>query len=166
MRIALGTDHAGYKLKEHIKQYLIGKGHEVKDFGTYSAEPCDYPDFVYPAALATATGECDRTIVLGGSGNGEAIVANKVRGIRCVICRGEEGARLGRAHNDANTLSLGARAVPAELALKIIDVWLTTPFDGGRHAQRVQKITALDKCSLEPLPTEKSQGMPAHLLVD
>ncbi len=166
MRIALGTDHAGYELKERIKQYLIEEGHEVKDFGTYSAEPCDYPDFVYPAALATAKGECDRTIVLGGSGNGEAIVANKVRGIRCVICRGEVGARLGRAHNDANAISLGARAVPAELAMKIIDVWLTTPFDGGRHTRRVQKITALDKCSLEPLPVDESQGVPAHLLTD
>ena len=163
MKIALGTDHAGYELKEKIKQHLIEEGHEVKDFGTYSAEPCDYPDFIYPAALATATGECDRTIVLGGSGNGEAIVANKVRGIRCVICKGEQGARLGRAHNDANALSLGARAVTAELALKIVDVWLTTPFDVGRHARRVQKIAALDKCSLEPLPTEKSEGVPAPL---
>jgi ribose 5-phosphate isomerase B len=156
MKIALGTDHAGYELKEQIKQYLVEKGHEVKDFGTYSAQSCDYPDFVYPAALSVALGECDRAIVLGGSGNGEAIVANKVRGIRCVLCRGEVGARLGRAHNDANALSLGARAVPAELARKIIDVWLTTPFDGGRHARRVQKIAALDKCSLEPLPAQSS----------
>ena len=163
MKIALGTDHAGYELKERIKQHLIENGHEVEDFGTYSAEPCDYPDFVYPAALATATGECDRAIVLGGSGNGEAIVANKVRGIRCVLCWGEEGARLGRAHNDANAISLGARAVPAELALKMIDVWLTTPFDGGRHARRVQKIAALDKCSLEPLPAQEAQGVPASL---
>jgi ribose 5-phosphate isomerase B len=166
MKVALGTDHAGYELKEQIKQYLVGKGHEVKDFGTYSAQPCDYPDFVYPAALATATGACDRTIVLGGSGNGEAIVANKVRGIRCVICKGEQGARLGRAHNDANALSLGARAVSVERALKIIDVWLTTPFDAGRHARRVQKITALDKCSLEPLPAEKRESVPASRGVD
>ncbi len=166
MKIALGTDHAGYELKERIKQHLIAKGHEVRDFGTYSAETCDYPDFVYPAALATATGECDRTIVLGGSGNGETIVANKVRGVRCAVCWNEELARLSRAHNDANAISLGARAVPAELALKIIDVWLTTPFDGGRHARRVQKITALDKCSLEPLPVKESEGVPAHLLAD
>jgi ribose 5-phosphate isomerase B len=166
MKIALGTDHAGYELKERIKQHLIENGHEVKDFGTYSAEPCDYPDFIYPAALATAKGECDRAIVIGGSGNGENIVANKVRGIRCVLCRGEEGARLGRAHNDANAISLGARAVPVERALKIIDVWLTTPFDAGRHALRVQKITALDKCSLEPLPAQAAQGVPARILVD
>ncbi len=166
MKIALGTDHAGYELKEHVKQYLVEHGHEVKDFGTFSAEPCDYPDFIYPAALATATGVCDRTIVFGGSGNGEAIVANKVRGIRCVICKGEVGARLGRAHNDANALSLGDRAVPPELALKIIDVWLTTPFDAGRHARRVQKITALDKCALEPLPAEKPESVAAPLGAD
>lgn len=163
MKIALGTDHAGYELKECIKQHLIEIGHEVKDFGTYSAEPCDYPDFVYPAALATATGACDRTIVLGGSGNGEAIVANKVHGIRCVICKGETGARLGRAHNDANALSLGARAMTPELAMKIVDVWLTTPFDAGRHSRRVQKIAALDKCSLEPLPAgEMGYGAETH----
>ncbi len=179
MKIALGTDHAGYELKEHIKQYLIEKGHEVKDFGTYSAEPCDYPDFVYPAALATATGACDRTIVLGASGNGETIVANKVRGIRCAICWSEETAKLSRAHNDANAMSIGARLVPAELALKMIDVWLTTPFDGGRHARRVRKITALDQCSLEPLPAQEgdpkrdasrlgtqAQGVPAGLRAD
>jgi ribose 5-phosphate isomerase B len=166
MKIALGTDHAGYELKERIKQYLLEQGHEVEDFGTYSAEPCDYPDFVYPAALAAATGECDRAIVLGASGNGEAIVANKVRGIRCTLCWSEDIARLGRAHNDANALSLGARAVPPELALKIIEVWLTTPFDAGRHARRVQKIAALDKCSLEPLPAQKPEGAPAPILAD
>jgi ribose 5-phosphate isomerase B len=166
MRIALGTDHAGYELKERVKQYLVEKGHDVEDFGAYSAEPCDYPDFVYPAALAAATGECDRAIVLGASGNGEAIVANKVRGIRCAVCWSEEIARLSRAHNDANAISLGARAVFPDLALKIIDVWLTTPFDRGRHARRVQKITALDKCSLEPLPAEESETVPTHLAVD
>ena len=124
MKIALGTDHAGYELKERIKQYLIEKGHEVKDFGTYSAESCDYPDFIYPAALAVAKGECDRAIVMGGSGNGETIVANKVRGIRCAICWSEEGARLSRAHNDANAISIGAWTVSPELALKMIDIWL------------------------------------------
>ncbi len=160
MKIALGTDHAGYEHKERIKQYLVAQGHEVKDFGTYSAEPCDYPDFVYPAALAVARGECERAIVLGGSGNGEAIVANKVRGIRCVICRTERGARVSRAHNDANALSLGARVVSVEEALQIIEVWLTAPFDGGRHTRRIQKITALDKCSLDPLPAESS-ALPA-----
>ena len=153
MKIALGTDHAGYGLKERIKQHLIQEGHEVNDFGTYSDEPCDYPDFVYPAALAAAQGECDRAIVIGGSGNGENIVANKVRGVRCAVCWNEELARLSRAHNDANVMSIGARTVSADLALKMVDVWLATPFDGGRHVRRLEKVAALDRCSLEPLAT-------------
>ncbi|MCL5283083.1 MAG: ribose 5-phosphate isomerase B [Planctomycetes bacterium] len=156
MKIALGTDHAGYELKERIKQYLAEKGHEVKDCGTYSAESCDYPDFIYPAALAVGRGECDRAVVMGGSGNGETIVANKVRGVRCAVCWNEELARLSRAHNDANAISIGARMIPVELALKMLDIWLTTPFDGGRHARRVQKITALDTCSLKSLPGKKT----------
>ncbi len=155
MKIALGTDHAGYELKERIKAHLIEKGHEVKDFGTNSTESCDYPDFIYPAALSVAKGECDRAIVMGGSGNGETIVANKVRGIRCAICWSEEGARLSRAHNDANAISIGAWTVSPELAFKMIDIWIATPFDGGRHARRVQKIAALDKCSLEPFPAKR-----------
>jgi len=155
MRVALGTDHAGYEYKERIKRYLVEKDHEVKDFGTYSAEACDYPDFIYPAALAVAKGECDRAIVMGGSGNGETIVANKVRGIRCAVCWTKEGARLNRAHNDANAMSIGARTVPIELALEMIDIWLITPFDGGRHTRRVQKITELDKCSLAPFTPKK-----------
>ncbi len=120
----------------------------MKDFGTFSAEACDYPDFIHPAALAVGRGECERAIVLGGSGNGEAITANKVHGIRCALCWNEELARLSRAHNDANALSIGARMVPLELALKMIDVWLATPFDGGRHARRIEKLAALDKCSV------------------
>ena len=148
MKIALGTDHAGYEYKERIKTYLIEKGYEVVDFGTYSAESCDYPDFIYPAALAVARGECDRAIVMGGSGNGETIVANKVRGVRCAVCWNEELARLSRAHNDANAMSIGARTVSIEMALKMIDIWFKTPFDGGRHAHRVARITELDKCSL------------------
>jgi len=156
MKIALGTDHAGYEYKERIKQYLAEKGHEVKDFGTYSPDACDYPDFIYPAALSVAKGECNRAIVMGGSGNGETIVANKVRGIRCAVCWSEEGARLSRAHNDANAMSIGARTVSIDLALKMIDIWLTTPFDGGRHARRIQKITKLDKCSTAPFPPRKT----------
>jgi len=145
MKIALGTDHAGYEYKERIKQHLTEQGHEVADFGTDSARSCDYPDFIYPAALAVSEGRCDRAIVLGGSGNGETIVANKVRGIRCAVCWNEELARLSRAHNDANVISIGARMVPLEMALKMIDIWLTTPFDGGRHAQRIGKIAALEE---------------------
>jgi len=155
MKIALGTDHAGYEYKERIKKHLVEQGHEVKDFGTFSAEACDYPDFIYPAALAVAKGECDRAIVMGGSGNGETIVANKVRGVRCAVCWNEELARLSRAHNDANVISIGARMISIDLALKMIDIWLAAPFDGGRHARRVQKIAELDKCSPAPVPPRK-----------
>ncbi len=163
MKIALGTDHAGYGLKERIKQHLIQEGHEVNDFGTYSDEPCDYPDFVYPAALAVAQGECDRAIVIGGSGNGENIVANKVRGVRCAVCWNEELARLSRAHNDANVISIGARTVSTDVALKMVDVWLATPFDGGRHVRRLQKVAALDRCSLEPLATSNLMSFDEQL---
>ncbi|MBN1510098.1 MAG: ribose 5-phosphate isomerase B [Sedimentisphaerales bacterium] len=145
MKIALGTDHAGYEYKERIKQYLTEHGHEVKDFGTDSSESCDYPDFVYPAALAVAQDECDRAIVLGGSGNGETMAANKVPGVRCAVCWSEEIARLSRAHNDANVMSIGARFVSIELVFKMLDIWLTTPFDGGRHLRRINKIADLEK---------------------
>lgn len=148
MKIALGTDHAGYEYKERIKKHLVEKGHEVVDFGTDSTEACDYPDFIYPAARAVGTGQCDRAIVMGGSGNGETIVANKVRGVRCAVVWNEELARLSRAHNDANVISIGARMVSLELALRMIDIWLATPFEGGRHAQRVGKIAELDRCAL------------------
>ena len=144
MKIALGTDHAGYEYKQRIKHYLTEQGHEVEDFGTHSDKPCDYPDFIYPAAEAVAQGNCDRAIVLGGSGNGETIVANKVRGIRCAVCWNEELARLSRAHNDANVMSIGARTVSTEMALKMVAVWLATPFDGGRHAERIRKIAEIE----------------------
>ena len=156
MKIALGTDHAGYEYKERIKEYLLEQGHEVRDFGTDSAEKCDYPDFIYPAALAVGTGECDRAIVLGGSGNGEAIVANKVRGVRCAVCWNEKGARLSRAHNDANVMSVGARMVSLVQALEMIEIWLATPFDGGRHARRVEKIAEIDRCALEGIQSKKA----------
>jgi ribose 5-phosphate isomerase B len=154
MKIALGTDHAGYEYKERIKKYLAEKGYEVKDFGTYSSEACDYPDFIYPAALAVSRGECDRAIVMGGSGNGETMVANKVPGVRCAVCWTEEIARLSRAHNDANVMSIGARFVSIELVFKMLDVWLTTPFDGGRHAKRVEKMMALET---QPAPGGATQ---------
>ena len=110
------------------------------DFGTHSTDPVDYPGFIRPVAEAVARGEFARGIVLGGSGNGEAIVANRVRGVRCTVCWSVESARLARAHNDSNLLSLGARLIPSEEALAILDIWLTTPFDGGRHAQRIAQI--------------------------
>jgi ribose 5-phosphate isomerase B len=140
MKIALASDHAGFEYKEQIKNLLKQLGHEVRDFGTNSNERVDYPKFIRPAAEAVARGECDRGIVLGGSGNGEAIVANKVRGVRCALCWNEESAGLSRQHNDANVLSLGQRLIPLETALKIVQVWLTTPFEGGRHEARIRSI--------------------------
>lgn len=140
LKIALGSDHAGFAYKEKIKALLPSLGHEVRDFGTFSADPVDYPLFIRPAAEAVARGECDRGIVLGGSGNGEAMVANKVHGVRCALCWSLETARLARAHNDSNVLSLGERMIPEDLALEIVKVWLVTPFDGGRHIRRIAEI--------------------------
>jgi ribose 5-phosphate isomerase B len=140
MRIALATDHAGFPLKGPITAHLRARGHEVVDFGTDMPDPCDYPRFMRPAAEAVAAGSCARAIVLGGSGNGEAIVANRVAGVRCAYCFSVETAQLGRAHNDANAIALGARLVSAELALAIVDAWLDTPFEGGRHQRRIEMI--------------------------
>jgi ribose 5-phosphate isomerase B len=140
MKIAIGSDHAGFRYKELIKAYLAEKGHEVRDFGTDSEEACDYPARIRPVAEAVVRGECERGIVLGGSGNGEAIVANRLRGIRCVVCWDVTSARLGRAHNDANLISIGQRMVDTETALAIVETWLTTAFDGGRHARRIKQI--------------------------
>lgn len=140
MKISLGSDHAGFRYKEKIKELLYSLGDEVVDFGTSSEEPVDYPKFIRPAAEAVARGECQRGIVLGGSGNGEAMAANKVRGIRCALCWNEETARLSRQHNDANVLSLGERVISEEMALRIVRVWLTTDFEGGRHAKRIAQL--------------------------
>jgi ribose 5-phosphate isomerase B len=140
--IAIGSDHAGFKYKEAIKAMLIAEGHTVRDFGTDSDAPVDYPDFCRPVAEAIAHGEVDRGIVLGGSGNGEAMVANRVRGVRCGLCWNEQVAIWNRSHNDANCLSLGERTISEAEALAIVRVWLKTPFEGGRHIRRVQKIDA------------------------
>jgi ribose 5-phosphate isomerase B len=140
MKIAIASDHAGFKYKEQIKTVLIEQGHEVRDLGTHSTESCDYPDFIRPAAEAVAAGKAERGIVLGRSGNGEAMVANKVRGIRCALCWDLRSARLSREHNDANVLSLGEEMVSIHQALEIVDLWLTTPFAGGRHQRRIDKI--------------------------
>ena len=140
--IAMGCDHAGYAYKEKIKAYLRAKGIEVKDFGTDSAESCDYPDYVRPAAQAVAQGRCTLGIVLGGSGNGEAMAANKVSGIRCAVCWNVETARLARQHNDANVISIGQRMVGEELAIAIVEAWLAARFEGGRHVARIEKIEA------------------------
>ena len=145
MRIAIATDHAGFPLKGPIIEWVTALGHEIVDFGTDSEERCDYPDFVAPAARAVASGDCDYAIVLGGSGTGEAIVANKVAGVRCVEAADPVTARLGREHNDCNVLSMGARIVGLAVAKACVEEFLAAGFDGGRHAVRVEKIAAIDR---------------------
>jgi ribose 5-phosphate isomerase B len=140
MKIAIGSDHAGFQYKEQIKEFLRTLGHDVTDFGTDSEEPVDYPLFCRPVALAVARGEFDRGIVLGGSGNGEAMTANRVKGVRCALCWNTESARLGRLHNDANVISLGQRMMSEVEALEIVRVWLNTEFEGGRHMRRIQML--------------------------
>ncbi|MEP7086290.1 MAG: ribose 5-phosphate isomerase B [Gemmatimonadota bacterium] len=140
MRIAIGSDHAGFHHKARIIDILTRWGHEVEDFGTNSSESVDYPKYIRPVALAVAAGNYERGIVLGGSGNGEAIVANRVPCIRCTLCWNVESARYARLHNDANVLSIGERLVPAEDLESILKVWIETPFEGGRHQRRIDQI--------------------------
>ena len=142
MKIAIGSDHAGFDYKEKLKTYLAEQGHTVVDFGTYSSDAADYPLFIRPTAEAVANGECERGIVLGGSGNGEAIVANRVKGVRCALCWNVESARLGRQHNNANVISIGQRMVTFDTAREIVRTWLETPFEGGRHQRRIDMIDA------------------------
>ena len=137
---ALGTDHAGFRYKEVIKDYLLSEGHEVKDFGTFSEDSVDYPTFIKPAARAVGEGKCDYGIVLGGSGNGEAMAANKIVGVRCALCWNEESARKAKEHNDANVISLGQRMISEETAINIIKEWLGAEFEGGRHTQRIAML--------------------------
>ena len=140
MKIAIGSDHAGYEYKEMLIRELEAVGHEVRDFGTDSNESVDYPLFVRPTAESVASGEADRGIVLGGSGNGEAMVANRIRGVRCALCWNADSASLARLHNDANMISLGQRMIDEETAREILHVWLETPFEGGRHVARIEMI--------------------------
>ncbi|HET7470912.1 MAG TPA: ribose 5-phosphate isomerase B [Gemmatimonadales bacterium] len=140
MRIAIGADHAGFRYKERLRRELAVLGHQLTDFGTASEEPVDYPLIVRPVAEAVAAGSFERGIVLGGSGNGEAIVANRVRGVRCTVCWNVESARLARQHNDANVLSLGQRLIAEDALLPIVSTWLVTPFEGGRHLRRIALI--------------------------
>ncbi len=140
MKIAVASDHAGFDYKEQVRRMLASEGHEVLDFGTFSEEPVDYPAYIRPAAEAVARRECDRGVVLGGSGNGEAIVANRVRGVRCALCWDARSAEMARRHNDANMIAMGQRMISLEAALEIVRIWLTTPFDGGRHISRIRQI--------------------------
>lgn len=142
MKIAIGSDHAGYRYKQAIIEHLRQAGHEVADYGTHSEESTDYPKYIRPVAEAVAAGEFERGIVLGGSGNGEAIAANRVKGIRCGLCWNLESARLTRQHNDANVLSIGERMMDLETALQIVDLFISTPFEGGRHLARIQQLDA------------------------
>ncbi|HEX7121947.1 MAG TPA: ribose 5-phosphate isomerase B [Gemmatimonadaceae bacterium] len=142
MRIAIASDHAGFRYKTMLIDWLRQRGHDVVDFGTQSEASVDYPDFIRPAAAAVANRQCERGIVLGGSGNGEAMAANRLKGVRCALCWNVESARLARSHNDANMLSLGQRLIDEDTARAIVETWLTTPFEGGRHERRIAKLDA------------------------
>jgi ribose 5-phosphate isomerase B len=157
MKIAIGSDHAGFRYKEKIKMFLQELGHTVKDFGTFSDEPVDYPLYIRPVAEAVGKGTCERGIILGGSGNGEAIVANRIPGIRCTLCWNVESALMARKHNDSNMLSLGERMIPEKDVLEIVKTWLDTPFDGGRHLQRIRQIDSRTEAEVrKDVPTEPS----------
>lgn len=145
MKIALACDHGGFDLKEVVKQHLVSKGYEVEDFGTYSKESCDYPDYAKKAAYAVAKGECERGILICGTGIGVSIVANKVNGIRCALVHDLFSAKATRQHNDTNMLAMGARVIGEGLALEIVDTWLTEEYEGGRHDLRIEKMMAIEK---------------------
>jgi ribose 5-phosphate isomerase B len=148
MRIAMGADHAGFPLKEELKGFLESEGHEVIDVGTDSTEPVDYPAFCAAVARTVADGQAERGIVLGGSGQGEQIVANKIDGIRASLCHDLYTARLAREHNDANVLGLGARVIAPTYAKEIVRLWLATPFEGGRHVARIEQIVMIERGEL------------------
>lgn len=143
--IALASDHTALELKEAIKGLLQEMGLEYKDFGTYTAESCDYPVFGARAARAVARGECDRGIIICGTGVGISLAANKIPGIRCVVCSEPYSAKLSRMHNDSNMLAFGARVIGTEMAKMIARMWLETPFEGGRHQRRVDMLSALER---------------------
>jgi ribose 5-phosphate isomerase B len=145
VRIAIGSDHAGFALKSDFVRVLTEQGHDVVDLGTDSEAPVDYPKYCAAVGREVATGGAERGIVLGGSGQGEQIVANKIHGVRAALCNDLYTARMSRAHNDANVLSIGARIVAAELAEEVLGVWLATPFEGGRHVRRIEQIAAIEQ---------------------
>jgi ribose 5-phosphate isomerase B len=148
MRIAMGADHAGFPLKEDLKGFLEAEGHHVIDVGTDSADPVDYPMFCAAAARAVVDGRADRGIVLGGTGQGEQIVANKIDGIRASLCHDLYSARLAREHNDANVLGMGARVIASAYAREVVRLWLDTPFAGGRHERRIEQIGMIERGEL------------------
>jgi ribose 5-phosphate isomerase B len=148
MRIAIGSDHAGFAMKEALKVFLLEEGHDVLDVGTDSNATVDYPVFCAEAARAVVEGRSDRAIVLGGSGQGEQIAANKIHGVRAALCHDLYLARLSRAHNDANVLSMGGRVIAETYAKEIVRVWLDTPFEGGRHVPRLEQIAAIERGEL------------------
>lgn len=140
MKISLGSDHAGFEYKQALAEMLLSQGHQVIDCGTHSVDSTDYPLWCIPAAEKVAKGEAEKGIVFGGSGNGEAIAANKVKGIRCAIAWSDDTARLASQHNNANVLSIGARMISLETAKRLVDLWLSTPFEGGRHVKRIEEL--------------------------
>lgn len=148
MRIAMGADHAGFPLKEELKGFLEAEGHQVIDVGTDSTDPVDYPSFCAAAARAVVDGRADRGIVIGGSGQGEQIVANKIDGIRASLCHDLYSARLAREHNDANVLGMGARVIAPAYAREVVRLWLETPFEGGRHEPRIEQIAMIERGEL------------------
>lgn len=145
MKIAIACDHGGLALKEAIKDHVEAKGHEVVDFGTHNTDSCDYPDYAKKAANAVASKECERGIVVCGTGIGVSITANKVNGIRCALVHDCFSAKATREHNDTNMLAIGQRVIGEGLALQIVDIWLTTQYEGGRHDQRIEKMMAIEK---------------------
>jgi ribose 5-phosphate isomerase B len=158
MRVAIGADHAGYHLKEHLKDTLRRLGCDVVDLGTASEEPVDYPAICAAVGRAVASGEAERGIVVGGSGQGEQMAANKIPGVRAALCLDLFTARLSRQHNDANVLALGGRVVGAGLADEIVALWLSTPFEGGRHQRRVDRISQIENANQDTSPTAETEN--------
>lgn len=145
MKIAIACDHGGFELKQAVISHLNGQGYEVKDFGCFSTESVDYPDYAYPVAKSVANKEYDRGILICGTGIGMSIAANKVKGVRCALCHDVFSAHATREHNDSNVLAMGARVIGAGLALDIVDTWLNCDFTGGRHSSRIEKITLIEE---------------------
>jgi ribose 5-phosphate isomerase B len=145
MKISIGSDHAGFGHKQRIIEHLTAAGHEVVDCGTHSPDSTDYPLYIIPAAEMAGKGESERGIVLGGSGNGEAMAANKVKGVRCALCWNNQTAELSRKHNNSNVLSIGQRMTSIEIALDIVDIWLKTEFEGGRHQHRIDEMSLYEE---------------------